>query len=57
MGMLKTIGSALACICVVGLVTGCVGLDEHRGVEFALRNIEDIKQVFDRVVLGRQDFV
>lgn len=26
-------------------------------VEFDLRNIEDIKQVFDRVVLGRQDFV
>jgi hypothetical protein len=26
-------------------------------VEFDLRQIEDIKQVFDRVVLGRQDFV
>ena len=26
-------------------------------VEFDLRTIEDIKQVFDRVVLGRQDFV
>jgi hypothetical protein len=26
-------------------------------VEFDLRNIDDIKQVFDRVVLGRQDFV
>jgi hypothetical protein len=26
-------------------------------VEFDLRNIEDIKQVFDRVLLGRQDFV
>ena len=26
-------------------------------VEFDLRQIEDIKEVFDRVVLGRQDFV
>ena len=29
----------------------------RHAVEFDLRNIEDIKQVFDRVVLGRQDFV
>ena len=29
----------------------------RHAVEFDLRQIEDIKQVFDRVVLGRQDFV
>jgi pyruvate/2-oxoglutarate dehydrogenase complex dihydrolipoamide acyltransferase (E2) component len=29
----------------------------RHAVEFDLRHIEDIKQVFDRVVLGRQDFV
>jgi hypothetical protein len=29
----------------------------RHAVEFNLSNIEDIKQVFDRIVLGRQDFV
>jgi hypothetical protein len=29
----------------------------RHAVEFDLRQIEDIKQIFDRVVMGRQDFV
>jgi len=29
----------------------------RHAVEFDLRQLEDIKQIFDRVVLGRQDFV
>ena len=48
MGMLRTIGSALACICVVGLVTGCVGLDEHRRVEFALRKCQATNEELSR---------